>query len=132
MSGPDFFQTRMGQKFFDDTMPKLVDHLGRLNKTLETTAGRLNTTLEAIAAMLRNDRDVHGTADIQPTAELLEIASKHLRIDSFEPQGADRLDFRQVHVAAVGAALQAAYRAGIAAGVRHISLDDPGSPDRER
>ncbi len=120
----------MGHRFLEHTMPRLADELGQLRKALE-----------AIVELARA-----GDAHVAPplpgavprtawNATLLQIAAKHLRIDSFEPQGSDRLDFRQVHVAGVGAALRAAYRAGIAAGVRHVSLDDresEESPDRDR
>ncbi len=34
MSGPAFFQTRMGQRFFEVTIPKIADQLERLNTTL--------------------------------------------------------------------------------------------------
>jgi hypothetical protein len=35
MSGPEFFQTRMGQRFYEGTMPALVKQLERLNDNLE-------------------------------------------------------------------------------------------------
>ena len=35
MAGPDFFQTTMGARFFEATMPSLVRGLERLNKNLE-------------------------------------------------------------------------------------------------
>ncbi|WP_141621265.1 hypothetical protein [Myxococcus sp. AB036A] len=35
MSGPAFFQTYMGQRFYETTMPQLVRQLGRLNDNLE-------------------------------------------------------------------------------------------------
>ena len=120
----------MGHRFFEHTMPNLVEELGHLRKALEaiadlTQAGDAPAPAQLLGAVPRPARK----------ATLLQIAAKHLRIDSFEPQGSDRLDFRQVHVASVGAALQAAYRAGIAAGVRHVCLDDresEESPDRDR
>ena len=35
MSEPQFFQTRMGQRFYEHTMPELVRQLERLNESLE-------------------------------------------------------------------------------------------------
>ena len=119
----------MGHRFFEHTMPRLVEELGHMRKALE-----------AIVELARaGDALLHapppGAVPRTPwKATLLQIATRHLRIDSFEPQGSDRLDFRQVHIIAVDAALQAAYRAGIAAGVQHIRLDDresDGSPGRD-
>ena len=35
MSEPKFFQTRMGQRFYEHTAPELVRQLARLNELLE-------------------------------------------------------------------------------------------------
>ncbi|TQF10438.1 hypothetical protein FJV41_39420 [Myxococcus llanfairpwllgwyngyllgogerychwyrndrobwllllantysiliogogogochensis] len=35
MSGPSFFQTHMGQRFYEGTMPALVRELKRLNDNME-------------------------------------------------------------------------------------------------
>ncbi len=35
MSEPQFFQTRMGQRFYEHTVPELVRQLERLNELLE-------------------------------------------------------------------------------------------------
>ncbi|WP_404364336.1 hypothetical protein ACIHQR_29885 [Corallococcus coralloides] len=35
MTGPAFFQTHMGQRFYEGTMPQLVRQLTRLNDNLE-------------------------------------------------------------------------------------------------
>ena len=35
MSEPQFFHTRMGQRFYEHTMPELVRQLERLNELLE-------------------------------------------------------------------------------------------------
>ncbi|MFP2895118.1 hypothetical protein [Corallococcus sp. 4LFB] len=45
MSGPAFFQTHMGQRFYEGTMPQLVRELRRLNDNLE----RLVTVAEQLA-----------------------------------------------------------------------------------
>ena len=38
-----FFQTRMGQRFYESTMPELVRQLTRLNDLLERIAARFET-----------------------------------------------------------------------------------------
>ncbi len=35
MPGPEFFQTRMGHRFFESTLPRLVDVLEKIAKELE-------------------------------------------------------------------------------------------------
>jgi hypothetical protein len=45
MSGVEFFQTRMGARFFEGTMPKIAEQLERLNDNLE-----------ALLEELRNER----------------------------------------------------------------------------
>jgi len=53
----------------------------------------------------------------QPTVEalLVAIAKEHLHIDTLETRNSDSLDFHDVAVWSVKAALEAAYRAGLAA-----------------
>ena len=46
MNGPAFFLTRMGQRFYEATMPKVADQLERLN-----------TNIEALVAELRMQRE---------------------------------------------------------------------------
>ncbi len=43
MSGPEFFQIRMGREFYERTMPELVRQLQRLNELLERLTQRLNS-----------------------------------------------------------------------------------------
>ena len=38
MNEPQFFQTRMGQQFFERTMPELVKQIARMNELLERIA----------------------------------------------------------------------------------------------
>ena len=33
--GPEFFQTRMGQKFFEADVPNMIDAMNRLAKAIE-------------------------------------------------------------------------------------------------
>ena len=40
MSEPQFFQTRMGQRFYERDVPEFVAQLKRLNDTLERIAQR--------------------------------------------------------------------------------------------
>ena len=42
----DFFRTRMGQRFYEATMPRIADQLERMN-----------TNLEALVAELRKQRE---------------------------------------------------------------------------
>lgn len=37
----EFFRTRMGQRFYEATMPKIADQLERLNANLETLVAEL-------------------------------------------------------------------------------------------
>lgn len=37
MSGPQFFQTRMGQQFFEVTVPRIAEALGKIAERLEPT-----------------------------------------------------------------------------------------------
>lgn len=50
MSGVEFFQTRMGARFFEGTMPKIAEQLERLNDNLE-----------ALLEALRNERRSQGS-----------------------------------------------------------------------
>jgi hypothetical protein len=41
MPGDDFFRTRMGQRFYEATMPKIADQLERLNTNIEVLIAEL-------------------------------------------------------------------------------------------
>jgi hypothetical protein len=41
MAGDDFFKTRMGQRFYEATMPKIADQLERLNTNIESLVAEL-------------------------------------------------------------------------------------------
>ena len=47
MSGPEFFQTRMGARFYEGTMPKIAEQLERLNANLEALLVTLRKQVEA-------------------------------------------------------------------------------------
>jgi hypothetical protein len=60
----------------------------------------------------------HRTRDNPPAAPavlLLELARRHLGIDTLEVRGRDDFDFHSVSVQAIRAALEEAYQAGLAA-----------------
>lgn len=44
MSGPQFFQTPMGKRFFEGTMPKLADALSKIAKRMEEDETSLETS----------------------------------------------------------------------------------------
>ena len=46
MTGPEFFSTRMGQRFYEATMPKVADQLERLNSNLEALVTELRLQRE--------------------------------------------------------------------------------------
>ena len=52
MTGPEFFQTRMGARFFEATAPKIADQLERLN-----------TNLEALVTEMRLQREERQSGD---------------------------------------------------------------------
>ena len=59
------------------------------------------------------------TATAPSDALLLEIATKHFhRIETLQTQNSDRLDFHDVAVWAIRAALEAAYAAGATAATK--------------
>ncbi len=50
MTGPDFFQTRMGARWYEVTAPKIADQLERLNANLEALVTELRLQREAQAS----------------------------------------------------------------------------------
>ena len=63
------------------------------------------------------------TTQTAPTDLLADIAEKHLFIETLEERKSDSLDFHEVSVWGVQAALEAAYAAGLAAAQE--AKDDP-------
>ena len=45
---------------------------------------------------------------------IVEVAAQHLNLDTLDERGSDRLDFHDVSVGSIRAALEAAYTAGAA------------------
>jgi prefoldin subunit 5 len=46
----DFFRTRMGQRFYEATMPKIADQLERLNANIEALVAELRELRECRAS----------------------------------------------------------------------------------
>ncbi|WP_426747388.1 hypothetical protein VZQ01_07930 [Myxococcus faecalis] len=61
MSGPSFFQTYMGQRFYESTMPGLVRELKRLNDNMER--------LVAVAEQLAGKTQSSSVEPREPTPE---------------------------------------------------------------
>ncbi|ADO70356.1 MULTISPECIES: hypothetical protein [Cystobacterineae] len=59
MSGPAFFQTHMGQRFYEGTMPALVRELKRLNDNMER--------LVAMAEQLAGQKESTSAEPVHPT-----------------------------------------------------------------
>jgi hypothetical protein len=122
VSGPAFFQTRMGQVFFDVTMPKIADELGRVAASLaEIAKAQLGSQTHPPAKVARPRREA-GTAAAPPfgselMATLTGIAREHLDILTLEERKRDQLDVYDLNVKSVATALRAAYETGFAAGV---------------
>ncbi|MBU8900991.1 hypothetical protein KRR26_35890 [Corallococcus sp. M34] len=64
MSGPSFFQTYMGQRFYETTMPQLVRQLTRLNDNLER--------LVVVAEQLSGPKQSSSGDPVPPTTEGVE------------------------------------------------------------
>lgn len=47
MSGPNFFQTRMGQNFYEGTAPQIADSLNRIANQLEENAKGVSFELDS-------------------------------------------------------------------------------------
>jgi hypothetical protein len=67
------------------------------------------------------DQIMTQAAKTQPTAPealILDIANRHFFIETLETRNSDRLDFHDVAVWAIRAALNEAYAAGVAAATK--------------
>jgi hypothetical protein len=126
VSGPQFFQTRMGQRFFEVTMPKIADELAHLNPSLRAIAAALQASKAQppVADVAPRPPDAQAQpsasevhqADADVMATLGHIARVHLGILTLKVRNRDSLDFHEVSVLSVTAALRAAYEAGVACG----------------
>ncbi len=59
MSAPEFFMTRMGQRFYEATMPKIAEQLERLNANLEAL----------LAELRKRDEAPEGASALPPTGD---------------------------------------------------------------
>lgn len=67
MSGPQFFQTGMGQKFFGRDVPKLIQVLGRIADSLERETPEYGETLRMFVAEFHNNdnsKDLRSFRDV--------------------------------------------------------------------
>jgi hypothetical protein len=126
VSGLQFFQTRMGQKFFEVTLPKLAEELERLNTTLQPIA----TALQALTSPPTAEHGSAGAGEPNLNAVLVQLAREHLPIDAVEPQ-TEALGLHETIASALGIALRAACQVGIAATLRELRAnlrDDAATP----
>jgi hypothetical protein len=115
VSGPEFFETRMGQRFFEVTMPKVADELARLNKTLELI-------VEALRALAQPPSAARGSAGADEaglTAVLFQLTRGQLPEDALDAQ-TDALGLPETIATALGIALRAACQAGVAETLRTL------------
>ena len=102
-------------------MPKVADQLERLNTTLLGIGQALSASDQCPAAPDVSPGPASARPIAAPTfdpelmATLAQIAREHLGIVTLEERKRDRLDFYEVGVLSVAAALRAAYEAGFAA-----------------
>jgi hypothetical protein len=61
----DFFRTRMGQRFYEATMPKIADQLERLNANIEALVAELRKQQEGAVepAPARTDASARDDSD---------------------------------------------------------------------
>jgi hypothetical protein len=112
----------MGQRFFEVTMPQLVDALAHISPSLQAIAAALQASnarspIPHVAppqpdAQPADSEALRAHTDVMTT--LAQIAQKHLGIVTLEVRKRDRLDFHEVSVLSVADALRAAYDTGLA------------------
>jgi len=118
VSGVQFFQTRMGQVFFEVTVPRIVDELARLNKTLEPIAA----AVQALPSRAPAECTSAGARETGLKAVLVQLARGHLPIDAVDPQ-IEALGLPETIATALGIALRAACQAGVAETLRTLRAD---------
>ena len=125
-AGVPFFQTRMGQLFFEVTLPKVADELACLNRTLEPIAA----ALQALSHPPNAARGSAGADEASLQAVLVQLARGNLPSDALDAQ-MDALGLAETIATALGIALRAACQAGVAATLRELradSRDDAATP----
>jgi hypothetical protein len=122
-------QKRIGETAME-SLEQLQRHLSHLGDealdaatvaTTDTLRGRLGTITMAL--------DDERRAERAPLDVLAAIAKKHMGFETLEPQGSDRLDFKDVGCTNARAALEAAFLSGrghaedgLAMALRHLRL----------
>jgi len=84
MSGPQFFQTRMGQKFYEHTMPTIADALEKIAKNSEPDEGIDTSQL----------KDPYVRLDI-PDSDLyvqVKLDDEGVAVDLFDKNAGDNSD----------------------------------------
>jgi len=61
MSGPQFFETRMGQNFYGGTVPRLVSAVEKVAKELETMNKYIREAKELDEATKEDEDDIRST-----------------------------------------------------------------------
>ncbi len=61
----DFFRTRMGQRFYEATIPKIADQLDRLNTNIEALVAELRNLHQAAtpSGPAKDDAPARGSSD---------------------------------------------------------------------
>jgi len=125
MGGDDFFRTRMGARFFEVTVPKIADQLERLAKAFEAYVAELRRANDRAQPTQGESAARAALGDARSTTTLATIAREHLSVETLEESALEKFDFYKVSVPSIRAALQAAYQAGIAAGLRQLNVEQP-------
>ena len=95
MSDTQYFQTRMGQRFYERTVPELVRQVQRLASAMEGRGAKPAAPVPS-----------------QATPALERIALEELGIETLEERHSDRLDFHEIGVVGLRRALERAYELG--------------------
>ena len=118
MSVLEFARTPMGRRFFEVTLPKLVDELGHLATALQPIA----TALQAQASRPTAGLDSAGSCQACLEPVLVQLARGQLPIDGVDPQ-TDALGLHETIASALGIALRAACQVGVANTLRALRAD---------
>ncbi len=80
MSGPEFFQTRMGQIFFESTLPELTRQLSRVATAMELLASKVDRKPDATTPKAeRHAQSYRGPRARQHKLELRYIVNQKPR-----------------------------------------------------
>jgi len=76
MTAPSFFQTRIGQRFYEATMPKIPDQLERLNANLEALLAE-HRSLPCFTRSVASGNNLSEVLLPKGTSHRLESAALH-------------------------------------------------------